>query len=74
MKREVFQSNVTNVSFVEGHGKQRAGIYYNIVKKAEMTNNHRTMKARLGIGNTLKTTRISPRTQEVPMTMTPTIA
>ena len=74
MKREVLQSNVTNVSFVEGHGKQRAGICYNIVKKAETTNNHRTMEARLGVGKALKTTRISPETQEVPMTITLTIA
>ena len=51
MKREVFRSNVMNVSFVEGHGKQRAGIYYNIAKKAEMTNNHRTTEARPGIRN-----------------------
>ena len=41
MKREVLQNNVANVNFVEGHGKRRAGIYYNTVKKAEMTNNHR---------------------------------
>ena len=54
--------------------QMRTGICYNIVKKAEMTNNHRTMEARLGIGNALKTTRISPRTQEVLMTMTLTIA
>ena len=51
MKREVLQSNVTDVSFVEGHGKQRAGIYYNIAKKAEMTNNHRTTEAKPGIRN-----------------------
>ena len=74
MKREVLQSNVANVNFVEGHGKQRAGIYYNTVKKAEMTNNHHTMKSRLGIGNTLKTARISPKAQDVPLMMTPTIA
>ena len=65
---------VRAINFVEGQGKQRARIYYNTVKKAEMTNNHHTMESRLGIGNTLKTTRISPRTQEVPMTMTLTIA
>ena len=67
-------NNVANVNFVEGHGKRGAGIYYNTVKKAEMTNNHYTMKSRLGIGNTLKTARISPRAQDVPPTMTPTIA
>ena len=59
---------------LEGHGKQRAGICYNIVKKAETTNNHRTMEAKLGIGKALKTTRISPETQEVLMTITLTIA
>ena len=51
MKREVLQSNVTDVSFVEGHGKQGAGTYYNIAKKAEMTNNRRTTKAKPGIRN-----------------------
>ena len=74
MKREILQSNVANVNFVEGHGKQRAGIYYNMVRKAEMTNNHHTMKSRPGIGNTLKTARISPKAQDVPLMMTPTIA
>ena len=74
MKREILQSNVANVNFVEGHGKQGAGIYYNMVRKAEMTNNHHTMKSRLGIGNTLKTARISPKAQDVPLMMTPTIA
>ena len=74
MKREILQSNVANVNLVEGHGKQRAGIYYNTVKKAEMTNDHHTMKSRLGIGNTLKTARISPRAQDASLTMTPTIA
>ena len=57
MKREVLQSNVTDVSFVKGHGKQRAGIYYNIAKKADMTNNHRTTEARSEIRNAWKTTR-----------------
>ena len=54
--------------------RTRTGTCYNIVKKAEMTNNHRTMEARLGIGNALKTTRISPETQEVLMMITLTIA
>ena len=42
-----------DVSFAKEHGKQKAGTYYNVVKKAKMTNNHRTMKARLGIRNAL---------------------
>ena len=46
-----------NVSFAEEHGKQKAGIYYNIVKKAKMTSNHRTIKARLGIRNALNNRR-----------------
>ena len=33
MKREVFRGNVTNGSFVKGHGVQRAGIYYNTVRE-----------------------------------------
>ena len=74
MKREVLQSNVADVSFVEGHGKQRAGVYYNIAKKAEMTNNHRAAKARQGNQKCLEDHEIPPRTQEVPMTITPTVA
>ena len=54
---QVFRSNVMNVSFAEEHGKQKAGIYYNIVKKAKMTSNHRTIKARLGIRNALNNRR-----------------
>ena len=41
---------------IEGDGKQRAGIYYNVAKKAEMTNNHRTTEARPGIRSAWKTT------------------
>ena len=36
------------VGFAEEHGKQKAGIYYNIVKKAKSFNNQQTIKARLG--------------------------
>ena len=36
------------VGFAEEHGKQKAGIYYNIVKKAKSFNNQRSIKARLG--------------------------
>jgi len=56
-EKKVFRSNVMNVSFAEEHGKQKAGIYYNIVKKAKMTSNHRTIKARLGIRNALNNRR-----------------
>ena len=48
MKREVLQSSIADVSLVKGHGKQRAGVYYNIAKKAEMTNNYRAAEARPG--------------------------
>merc|ERR1712025_767716 len=55
--KKVFRSNVMSVQFAEEHGKQKAGIYYNIVKKAKMTSNHRTIKARLGIRNALNNRR-----------------
>jgi len=47
-EKKVFRSNVMNVGFAEEHGKQKAGIYYNIVKKAKSFNNTRSIKARLG--------------------------
>ena len=72
MKREVLQSSVADVSFVKGHGKQRAGVYYNIAEKAEMTNNYRAAEARPGTQKCLQDHEIPP--QEVPMTTTPTIA
>jgi RNA recognition motif-containing protein len=51
-EKKVFRSNVMSVGFAEEHGKQKAEIYYNVVKKAKMTNNSRSIKARLGIRNT----------------------
>ena len=42
-----------DVNFAGEHGKQKARIHYNIVKKAKTTDNHRTMKARPGIRNAL---------------------
>jgi RNA recognition motif-containing protein len=51
-EKKVFRSNVMSVSFAEEHGKQKAEIYYNVVKKANMTKNRRSIKARLGIRNT----------------------
>ena len=74
MKREVLQSNVGDVSFVEGHGKQRAGIYYNIAKKAEMTKQSPYNGSQIGNQKCLEDHEIPPRTQEVPMTITPTVA
>ena len=50
MKREILQEWRHEHWFAEGHGKQMARIHYNIVKKAETTNNHRTTEARLGTG------------------------
>lgn len=47
-EKKVFRSNVITVGFAEEHGKQKAGIYYNIVKKAKSFNNSRSIKARLG--------------------------
>jgi len=47
-EKKVFRSNVISVGFAEEHGKQKAGIYYNIVKKAKSFNNQRSIKARLG--------------------------
>ena len=49
-------------TLVEGHGKQEAGTYYNIAKKAEMTNNRRTPKAKPEIRNAWKTTRSPQKT------------
>jgi len=46
--KKVFRSNVMSVQFAEEHGKQKAGIYYNIVKKAKTFSQQRSIKARLG--------------------------